>query len=133
MFALDTNVVVRLLVADDAAQARRAEHLITTEQSQGRPILVSVLVLLETEWVLRSRYELPKERIADAFTALLETEALLIEDEDAVARALHRWRRHTAGFADCLIAERHLSLGATATLTFDRQAAKRAGMQLLGN
>ena len=131
MFALDTNVLVRLLVADDAAQARRAESLIAAEQLAGRPVLLSLLVLLETEWVLRSRYELPKERIADALSALLDTEALLIEDEEALARALHRWRRQTCGLADCLIAERHLSLAADATLTFDRQAAKRAGMQLV--
>lgn len=131
MLALDTNVLVRLLVADDAAQARRAEQLIATEQAAGRPVLLSLLVLLETEWVLRSRYELPKERIADALTALLETEALLIEDEDALARALYRWRRQNCGLVDCLIAERHRSLGASATVTFDRLAAKRSGMQLL--
>lgn len=131
MLALDTNVLVRLLVADDAAQARRAEDLIAAEQAAGRSVLLSLLVLLETEWVLRSRYELPKERIADAFTALLETEALLIEDEDALARALYRWRRQNCGLADCLIAERHRSLGASATVTFDRQAARRSGMQLL--
>lgn len=131
MLALDTNVLVRLLVADDAAQARRAEELIATEQLAGRPVLLSLLVLLETEWVLRSRYELPKGRIADAFSALLDTEALLIEDDEAVVRALHRWRRQNCGLADCLIAERHLSLGASATVTFDRQAAKRSGMRLL--
>lgn len=131
MVALDINVLVRLLVADDAAQARRAEELIATEHAAGRPVLLSLLVLLETEWVLRSRYELPKERIADAFSALLETEALLVEDEEALARALYRWRRQNCGLADCLIAERHQSLAASATVTFDRQAARRSGMQLL--
>jgi bifunctional DNA-binding transcriptional regulator/antitoxin component of YhaV-PrlF toxin-antitoxin module len=69
VLALDTKVLVRLLVADDAAQARQAEDLLATEQAQGRDVLISLLVLVETEWVRRSRHELPKERIADAFTA----------------------------------------------------------------
>jgi len=131
MYALDTNVLVRLLVEDDLAQAEQAEHFIGSEQHLGNPVLISLLVLLETEWVLRSRYEFPKTKIIEALAALLDTEAFHLEDENAVTRALHLWRQVTAGFADCLIAERHLSLGAQATLTFDKQAAKRAGMRLL--
>ncbi len=131
MFAIDTNVLVRLLVDDDAAQAEQAERFIASEETQGNPVLISLLVLLETEWVLRSRYELPKSRIIEALTALLDTQTFHLEDESAVARALHLWRQASAGFADCLIAERHLSLGAQATLSFDKQAARRAGMRLL--
>ena len=88
-------------------------------------------MLLETEWVLRSRYEFAKARIIEALTAVLDTQSIEIEDEGAVARAVYLWRDVTAGFADCLIAERHLSLGAQSTMTFDKKAAKRAGMQLL--
>lgn len=131
MYAIDTNVLVRLLVEDDLAQAEQAERVITSEQQLGNPVLISLLVLLETEWVLRSRYEFAKAKIIDALAAVLDTDSFHLEDEHAVARALHLWRQVTAGFADCLIAERHLSLGAQATLTFDKQAAKRAGMRLL--
>jgi predicted nucleic-acid-binding protein len=56
MLGIDTNVVVRLVVADDAEQTRRARKLIEQAQSREEPVLVSLLVLLESEWVLRSRY-----------------------------------------------------------------------------
>ena len=131
MYAIDTNVLVRLLVEDDLAQAESAERFIASEHHLGNPVLISLLVLLETEWVLRSRYELPKTKIIEALAALLDTQSFHLEDESAVARALHLWGQVSAGFADCLIAERHLSLGAQSTLTFDKQAAKRAGMRLL--
>lgn len=131
MFAIDTNVLLRLLVNDDEIQAKQVEHFVTSEELQGNPVLISLLVLLETEWVLRNRYELPKARIIEALAALLDTRAFHLEDESTVARALHLRRQVNAGFADCLIAERHLSLGVQATLTFDKQAAKRAGMRLL--
>jgi predicted nucleic-acid-binding protein len=131
MYALDTNVLVRLLVEDDVAQAAQAERFISDQHQLGKPVLISLLVLMETEWVLRSRYEFSKEQILEALAALLDTEPFQLEDESAVARALHLWRQVAAGFADCLIAERHLALGAQATLTFDRQAARRAGMRLL--
>ena len=73
----------------------------------------------------------PKAKIIEALAALLDAQAFDVEDEGAVARALYLWRDVAAGFADCRIAERHLSLGAQATLTFDKKAAKRAGMELL--
>ncbi len=131
MYAIDTNVLLRLLVEDDATQGNQAERFIASERRLGNPVLISLLVLLETEWVLRSRYEFPKAQILDALAALLDTESFHFEDESAVVRAIHLWRQVSTGFADCLIAERHLSLGAQATITFDKQAAKRAGMRLL--
>jgi predicted nucleic-acid-binding protein len=131
VYALDTNVLVRLLVADDPVQAAQAERFIVREQRAGSPVLVSLMVVLEAEWVLRSRYALSKAAIADALSALLDTEAIEVEDEGSLARALHRWRESGGGFVDCLLNERHLALGARATVTFDRQAAKRTGMRLL--
>jgi predicted nucleic-acid-binding protein len=56
MLGIDTNVVVRLVVADDAEQTRRARKLIDQALARDESVLVSLLVLLESEWVLRSRY-----------------------------------------------------------------------------
>jgi len=60
MIGVDTNVLVRYLVRDDPAQFERARRLISREVDTREPVLVSLLVLLETEWVLRSRYDLLK-------------------------------------------------------------------------
>ena len=56
MLGIDTNVLVRFLVRDDPEQFERARRLIKREVGGGETVLISLLVLLETEWVLRSRY-----------------------------------------------------------------------------
>jgi predicted nucleic-acid-binding protein len=83
--------------------------------------------LLETEWVLRSRYELPKSGIVTAFSALLETADLAFEDEPSIERAVYAWKDSAADFADCLIEARNHRLGCRATATFDGKAIKLAG------
>ena len=63
MLGLDTNVLVRYLVRDDEVQFEKARKLIKREVAAGRGVFVSHLVVLETEWVLRSRYGLRAELI----------------------------------------------------------------------
>ena len=63
MLGIDTNVLVRLLMRDDAEQFARAQELIRRESDAKRPVLISLLVMLETEWVLRSCYKLSKNDI----------------------------------------------------------------------
>jgi predicted nucleic-acid-binding protein len=127
MLGIDTNVLVRYLVRDDPAQFERARRLISRQLSAGESILVSFLVLLETEWVLRSRYELPKPAIVATFSALLEASELTFEDEPSLEQALYSWKDSGSDFADCLIDARHRRLGCRATATFDARALKLAG------
>jgi predicted nucleic-acid-binding protein len=77
--------------------------LIHQEAGKGEPILISLLVLLEMEWVLRSRYALAKAEILTAFAALLDAAGLAFEDEASVEEALYCWKDSAADFADCLI------------------------------
>ncbi|HEY3656010.1 MAG TPA: type II toxin-antitoxin system VapC family toxin [Steroidobacteraceae bacterium] len=127
MLGVDTNVLVRYLIRDDQSQYEKARRLIDREVSKGEPVLVSMLVLLETEWVLRSRYELAKAEIVTAFSALLDTADLAFEDEPSVEHAVYSWKDSTADFADCLIEARNRRLGCRATATFDARALKLAG------
>ena len=73
MLGMDTNVLVRYLVGGDRSQYERARRLIHREENIGEPVLVSLSVLLEAEWVLRSRYELTKPDIVAALSSLLQT------------------------------------------------------------
>jgi predicted nucleic-acid-binding protein len=127
MLGVDTNVLVRYLIRDDQSQYEKARRLIVREVGKGEPVLVSMLVLLETEWVLRSRYELAKAEIVTAFSALLDTADLAFEDEPSVEHAVYSWKDSTADFADCLIEARNRRLGCRATATFDGRALKLAG------
>jgi predicted nucleic-acid-binding protein len=127
MLGIDTNVVVRLVVADDAGQTGRARKLI--EQALGReePVLISLLVLLECEWVLRSRYGFSRVALLSIFRALLEARELSFEDEPALEEALFHWKDSACGFSDCLIAAHNRQMGCRATATFDGKAARLPG------
>ncbi|MGA2709735.1 MAG: PIN domain-containing protein [Steroidobacteraceae bacterium] len=127
MLGVDTNVLIRYLIRDDQPQYEKARRLIDREVSKGEPVLVSLLVLLETEWVLRSRYELPKADIVAVFSALLDTADLSFEDEPSIEHAVYSWKDSTADFADCLIDARNRRLGCRATATFDGRALRLAG------
>lgn len=127
MLGVDTNVLVRYLARDDQPQYEKARRMIDREVAKGEPVLVSLLVLLEIEWVLRSRYEMAKADIVTAFSALLDTADLTFEDEPSVETAAYSWKDSAADFADCLIEARNRRLGCRATATFDVRALKLAG------
>jgi predicted nucleic-acid-binding protein len=127
MLGIDTNVLVRFLVRDDEAQFQKARRLIKREVASGRSVFVSHLVILEAEWVLRSRYDLPKILIIEAISGLLDASDVQFEDEPTVEEALFIWKDTTADFADCLIGTKNRRLGCRATATFDRKAAKLPG------
>jgi predicted nucleic-acid-binding protein len=127
MLGVDTNVLVRFLVRDDEAQFEKARRLIKREVAAGRRVFVSQLVLLETEWVLRSRYDLPKNLIIEAISGLLDAADVGFEDEPAIEEALFIWKDATADFADCLIGARNRRLGCRATATFDLKASRLPG------
>ena len=127
MLGLDTNVLVRFLVQDDQTQFERAHKLIARESRSGDTVLISLLVLLETEWVLRSRYGLSKLEIVAAFSGLLDSVELRFEDEPSIEEALFTWKDSPAEFADCLIGARHRALGCRATASFDAKAVKLPG------
>jgi predicted nucleic-acid-binding protein len=127
MLGLDTNVWVRYLVQDNAQQYQKAKRLITRELAKGGPVLISLLVLLETEWVLRRRYEFDKGERLTAISALLDTADLAFEDEACVEQAVYSWKDSKADFADCLIEARHRRLGCDATATFDARALALPG------
>lgn len=131
MLGIDTNVLVRFLVRDDLAQSEQARELINREVSAGNRVVINQLVLLETEWVLRSRYSLTKQQMMETISALLDAPDVQFEDEPAVEEALFVWRDTRADFADCLIGARNRRLGCRATASFDVKAAKLPGFMAI--
>jgi predicted nucleic-acid-binding protein len=127
MIGIDTNVLVRFLVHDDEAQFEKARRLIKREVAAGRKVFVNQLVLLETEWVLRSRYAVTKVQIIETISGLLDSAEIQFEDEPAIEEALFFWKDSAADFADCLIGAKNRRLGCRATATFDVKASKLPG------
>ncbi|MCX8098377.1 MAG: type II toxin-antitoxin system VapC family toxin [Casimicrobiaceae bacterium] len=121
---VDTNVLARLVLGDDAEQAAAAEQTLAHAIARGQSILIAPTVWLELEWVLRSRARLDRERIAATFDAILETEGFVFPEWPAVEQALAWYRDDQADFADALHAALYARHGAR-MLTFDQTAAAR--------
>jgi predicted nucleic-acid-binding protein len=125
MRAIDTNLLVRLLVRDDERQVSAAEVF----TSKGA--WVSQLVLVETVWVLDAVFNRTPGQIAKALELLLNHKSLTVQDTEVVALALKSFRsRPTLGFSDCMVLEiarkaGHLPLG-----TFDKRLSKLDGAML---
>ena len=130
MIALDTNVLVRYLVNDDAAQSGAARALIA-ELSLEAPGFVCREVLVELVWVLERAYGFSRDRIASVLESLFTIPALRIEAGDDMVRAAYGYRRGGAEFADRMIAAAARRAGAAALYTFDRQAARLENANLL--
>ena len=119
MRAVDTNVLVRLFVRDEAKQARAAEDFI------ANGAWVSLLVLAETVWLLDAVYERSAEQIATAIDMLLNHERLTVQDLEVVTAAAEQFRRRPAlGFSDCLVLEIARKAGHLPVGTFDRDFSK---------
>ena len=131
MLGLDTNVLVRFLVRDDEGQFEKARRLIQREAGVSEDVFIGLMVLLETEWVLRSRYAMSKSEIIGIIQTLLGTEGIRVEDEPAVEEAVVLWKDSAANFADCLIGARNRRLGCRATATFDAKAIRLPGFVVL--
>ena len=131
MRGLDTNVLVRYLLRDDAKQSPIAKAAIDQAIAAKEPLLVSLLTLLETEWVLRSVAKVGKPGVIQTFKALLETRDLLIENEEVLEQAVHYYEDGKADFAECLMAARYQRIGCISMLTFDGKAAGIPGCELL--
>ncbi len=122
MIALDTNILVRLLVNDDPVQAVIARNLI--KHPDG--VFIGKTVLLELEWVLRQVYQVDKKTLMTGLTRLLGLPNATIEGVAQVAQAMKDFSKGM-DFADAL----HLAAtyGEMLTYTFDKKFAKLATAQ----
>lgn len=93
-------------------------------------MLISQRVLVECEWLLRSRYGLAKEPILGAFSGLLDSTEVRTEEAAGVNEAPYVGKDSGAGFADCLIAAKYRARGYRSTISFDARAAKLPGSRL---
>lgn len=129
--SLDTNVLVRLIVQDDEQQALVVAKLLARHTKKSESLFVAVTVMLELEWVLRSRYRFTKAEVILALSSLLMTFELVFESEGALEQALASYEEGGADYADCL----HLALsskaGALPFWTFDADASTEMGAKRL--
>ena len=122
MHAVDTNVLVRLVVRDADEQVAAADEFVAAGA------WVSHLVLAETLWVLASVYALISEQLAMAVRMLLQHDAIVLQEADVVEAALDAFHDHSkVTLADCLIVEIARKAGHEPVGTFDRALSALPG------
>lgn len=127
MIGLDTNVLARLFIDDDPAQARSARSFVAERCSKQDPAFVDRVALCELVWVLMYSHGYGRAEIARIIRRLLNSEEIVLEDADAVSEALSVFSSRNVDFADALIGAVNLARGCKATAKFDRKAAKLDG------
>ncbi|AYF97785.1 PIN domain-containing protein [Protaetiibacter intestinalis] len=129
MIGVDTNVILRHVLRDDAVQTPLATAFLGT-LTRARPGFITHVVLAEVDWVLKRGYRVSREARLAVIRGLVETRELEFEDGESVVRAL-ALADDGADFADALIAASGELFGVTDTVTFDRRASKKLGWRLV--
>jgi predicted nucleic-acid-binding protein len=130
MIGLDTNILVRYLTQDDSTQSPKATELIECRLTEEKAGFVSIVAMVETVWVLERAYGLTPHEIAGAVERVLQTDVLVVENEQEVFTAMIALKEGQGSFADAVIAALGAKMGCSCTLTFDRKALRLPGFEL---
>ena len=123
MNALDTNVLIRFLVADDTLQAQKVYDLFKRAEANKEHYWVPLTVVLEMIWVLESVYDIPRKEISGALHELLSMTILKFESFSALKKFVAAARKSTFDLSDILIAHSAQIQGCDVVLTFDKKAS----------
>jgi predicted nucleic-acid-binding protein len=128
VIALDTNVLLRLVVKDDEAQAEAALRLIEKLARNGEAAFVALITLVEFAWVLEDAYGVRPREISSIIREILSISTLVVERETMVLDALDA---DQGDLSDRLIHFAGVAAGCDRTVTFDRKTARLSGVELL--
>jgi predicted nucleic-acid-binding protein len=131
MIGLDTNVLVRYITQDDAAQSPRVNALIERRLTDDDPGFVSVVAMAELAWVLQRAYGYAPIDIAAAIERILQTSTFVVESEPEIFTAVTALREGVASFTDALIGALDDKAGCAITYTFDRRATRLPNFALV--
>ena len=127
MIAIDTNVLLRYLLEDDAEQFGKAVKLISGRQT----VLITDVVLVETIWTLRGKkYQLKKPELVTVIQSLFQEPNIRFEDGQAVWLALTDYRNakpvkgKEADFADALVVNKSKQVAKKENIPFNRHFRK---------
>ena len=124
MIGLDTNVLARFLLGDDARQSALARKALQDAITSGQRLMICAAMFLELEWVLRSRPDLNKASVVAMLRQLFELHDLVIDDEAAVEEALQTYENVNVDFAECLFHATYKRRGCATMMTLDKAAQR---------
>jgi predicted nucleic-acid-binding protein len=131
VIGVDTNVLVRYLAQDDAAQSRRVDAFMSAALEDGTRLHVDDIVLCEMVWVLGAAYRLGKPTIAEALDKVMSAAIFSFDDRELLRAALIDYRQGKGDFSDYVIGRRNARAGCEHTVTFDRSLSDAPSFALL--
>ena len=125
MQAIDTNVLVRYMVRDDAEimQVNKADKIMSNF-TEDNPVLINPVILCEFIWVCIDCYAYYKPDILDALKKILSTVSLRFIEHEILWKAYYDYSKGSADFSDYYIGLLNKKNGATETITFDKKAGQ---------
>jgi predicted nucleic-acid-binding protein len=129
VIGLDTNILVRYLTQDDAAQARKVDHFFA--DNEGEVVRIDDIVVCELVWVLRAAYRVGKSGIISTLDKILSTARFTFEDRELLRNAVDDYRRGNGDLADYILGRRNMREGCDHTVTLDRALANTSTFNTL--
>lgn len=124
MIALDTNAIIRVLIEDDEAQAKKVQDVINNAEANGRRILILSEVVIETVWVLESVYQCNRQEISMLIENILTAPTFYVPDSTVIRKAVKLFKKG-GDFADMLIVGQAKAFQAKKLFSFDRKLQNR--------
>jgi predicted nucleic-acid-binding protein len=131
VIGIDTNLLTRYLVEDDALQLQQVDALFDNALKKGERLRVCDVVLSELVWVLRKVYRIPKAQVLRGLQRVISNEIFAFEDREVVVAAYADYRDGAGDFPDYLIGRRNAAAGCEHTVTFDKDLAPHPAFVLL--
>ena len=131
MIGLDTNILLRYLLNDDADQSPRVYRFFEDQLSATNPAYVNLTTILEIVWVLRTSLKRTPREIALSVREILVQGFFVVQNREEVAAATYALQRGTGEFEDALIGALNRWSGCTESVTFDQKAARLPYFRLL--
>ncbi len=131
MTALDTNILVRLLVKDDEDQSKIVFKRFKKAEKDNETLFIPLLVALELIWVLDSVYDCSREEVVNAIEKLTMMPIIRFEKLEVIHELIKYGRSTTIDLSDLLISNSSIASGCSKTITFDKSASKYQFFELL--
>ena len=131
MKAIDTNVLLRLFVNDDKAQAAKARALFEAHAEEDDSLWIADVVLAELVWALSRSYGRPRSDVVTVLRALVGNATVKLESSACMVEATTLYELEPADFVDCLLAVKAKAQRCTALHSFDKKIKSLHGVSLL--
>ncbi len=131
MIALDTNILVRLLIKDDKGQSKIVFNRFKKTENNNETLFISLLVVLELIWVLDSVYDCSREEVVNALEKLTMMPIIQFEKLEVIHELIKYGKNSLIDLSDLLICNSSIASGCKKVITFDKKASKYQLFELL--